>query len=482
MKVISFLLSETGTYNNVYARPYITKIDSDVLNGISDKIGRGISVSADLFGGVASSLLAPSTIAGNVVQIPNGWNERRLTFLLVLEHDSGLGGKTITCVQGYTDYVGVSHTGAIDPSMRFYINTLTTVMRNTISDAYGVREYDHLIDSAQVINGVIESDFGYTSNNLMYGLRPSDVLNTTQILDSYALPDVDINDSRVCIGRGSDIQKSRRINAVPSMYLSEMSKAYMQALDLEGLIGGRGHQDVYENAASMLMNDNVGNNNTFIRHLQQLNGGISTTSFTTNDLESIDINISNVTQIVRIGNTTKTTLHTAGSTENWHGSNIETIASTMLANAVPAFMMASKISKLYFRATNQDLTGETSVVFLDVRSILNIDVTRTLEIFKRRLIREVLADVTQGGIIPFTLEMDCSVLGESRITISMFDNPPVPYTTLSAADSTYAPIYTNNKEAVIQVASDMTNVLDAVGSYISGNKESTFMNQQLYSY
>lgn len=482
MKVLSFLLSETGTYNDIYARPYVTKISSEVVNGISKKLEAGISVNPNLFSGVASSILAPSTIAGNLINIPNGWNERRLTFLLVTEHDNGLGGRHVTCIQGYTDYVGISHAGAIDPNMRFHINTLTTVIRNTVNSIHGMRETDHLLDSAQVINGVLQSDFGYSNNNMFYGLRPSDILATNQVLNIGNLPNIDIEDSRVCLGKGSDIQKSKRLNAVPSSYLTEMSKAYMVAIDAEGLIGGNGQQDIYANAASMLMSDNFGSNNTFINHLQQLNGGIATTSFTTNDLENIDMNIANVTQIVRIGNTTKSHLHTAGSTEHWHGSNIETIAATMLANAVPAFMMASKITKLYFRATNEDLMGNINVVFLDVKTILNFDISKTLDLFKTRLVTEVLTDVSQNGCIPFTLEMECSVVGESRISISMFGNPLVPFATLSAADSTYAPVFTDSKEAVYQAATDMSNILDAVGNYVTGGKNSSFQDQLMLTY
>lgn len=121
-EVKKLLLQETGTYNQMYNRPYEVDTQGGMLeNAISrlEQAKGGLSGSG--LSGIGSMLLRPSaSVMQGVsdVYIPNGWSERRLRFVMEVEVTSKTGSTSIFYFQGFSEYVGVSMQGSIDPRMR----------------------------------------------------------------------------------------------------------------------------------------------------------------------------------------------------------------------------------------------------------------------------------------------------------------------------------------------------------------------------
>ena len=99
LKITKFLIQETGTYNPMYIRPYVTHVTSDIANTIAQRVEQSGTVTAGTFSGLTSSLISPSSSAMGEIPIPNGWTEKRLSFLLTLELESSLYGNKIIYVQ-----------------------------------------------------------------------------------------------------------------------------------------------------------------------------------------------------------------------------------------------------------------------------------------------------------------------------------------------------------------------------------------------
>jgi hypothetical protein len=89
IRVAKLTMQETGTYNPVHQRPYMTHVSGDTMNAIGNRlqqVGNG-NITGNLLGGIASTIMAPSATPGDVIHIPYG-----------LRNASGLFWKSTQCL------------------------------------------------------------------------------------------------------------------------------------------------------------------------------------------------------------------------------------------------------------------------------------------------------------------------------------------------------------------------------------------------
>ena len=77
--------------------------------------------------GIAGSIVKPTAQTCGMVDIPQGWGGDRLRFCMEVEITSHAGGRTLEYITGYTDTMGATLTGNIDPQMRLFINNTVTI-------------------------------------------------------------------------------------------------------------------------------------------------------------------------------------------------------------------------------------------------------------------------------------------------------------------------------------------------------------------
>lgn len=462
MRIVNLLLQETGTYNSMYIRPYITHVTQEASNIIADRVEQTGDISPSTFAGLTGNMITPSSVNLGEIPIPGGWNHKRISFLLTLEVSSTMISNKLIYVQGYTDHLGIANSGAIDPRMLFFINSITAVARNTVQTPMGVQCMDRVIETAQVINGQLFVDRSYSDNGV-YGLRPYDIFVSTQIA---GISDIghnynNIYDKRVRLDSSPNLSKSSRKNNIPTSYMSTLIGSYKNALSLSEF--GGIDSDVYSRAAS-LSSDHSVLNNEFIRAIEMYTGISSPVTFNINILESIDPNVGNVTNFIRVGNTMLVGCHTAGNSEHWNGANRETVIATLLSNAIPSLMLEYMINKITFRSTNHDINGQPTTVLIDAKSVTNLDLTKSFSMFKHRLENELIYDITFGNQISYMLDVQCDVFGESRIGLSLDGGPMISYVTPSFCDSLITPVYTTNKDMLYTVCHDIEHIFSNIGS------------------
>jgi hypothetical protein len=134
LRVVSFIcIPSDVSYKDVYQRTY----SINGSHGAIDEISRVFNESnVNLYGKisditmakVASSVIGLSNRVTGMADIPNGWNQRRLQFMMAVELTDG-DITHISYIQGYSEYHDPSLTGRIDPNMRFFINSVTDVQR-----------------------------------------------------------------------------------------------------------------------------------------------------------------------------------------------------------------------------------------------------------------------------------------------------------------------------------------------------------------
>lgn len=471
--VLAFQMQETGTYNLMYQRPMIVRADGENIDALIRRIDSNGSrrVNPSALSGVSYDLVAPSAHAGAPINILNGWENKRIRFILhvLIEYPGSQLTAEEYYFQGFTDYAGVSLNGSLDPHMVLIINNYVKVGQYMSYDNVGGTHLRRKIDeAAQIINGeIVQTAFGGNS----FSLRPNDICTGMQSLhiQNNQIDQIPLYDTRFQLNTKS--LKSNKFNVTPASYLATVTDAYCMA-NLSGLSQFE-NLDVYERAKNMISSDNI-HENPFFKAIKSIRGFGNGTVFTVSDLEYLDPNTSRVANCLTVGTANRTGFHMQGQSEYWDGATIETQYATILGNAVPALLMELMISKMSFMATNHVAYGEAAITLLDGISITGTDITQFFEMFKDRFVKEIMNDITYNNQIKYNLTMHVDVFGDTVIDIQL-DNGVIRYTIPTFCDSVITPMATTNYNQFTNMTTGieqvLVNVQDAIGQdYASINR------------
>ncbi len=107
------------------------------------------------FGGIAGQLVSPSAAPHGAIGIANGWDTRRLRFILEYHVQMNTGAYCIYYIQGYTDHPGIIMRGPnskFDDNMLFFINSITAIQRSTINTGLGTEVVDRVLGFDQLLS------------------------------------------------------------------------------------------------------------------------------------------------------------------------------------------------------------------------------------------------------------------------------------------------------------------------------------------
>jgi len=443
LRVAKLTMQETGTYNPVHERPYMSHVSGDLMNAIGNRLSQvgNANITGNLLGGIASSILAPSATPGDVIHIPYGWAEKRIRFILEVHAISNTGTTTIYYFQGFTDTLGVTANGNIDPNMVFVLNSFIRVNRVEQLTPMGYTSKDLVTQSSQIINPEPNS-----VNKGVHKMRPQEVFTGIQSgyiqnAHAYLEPGIGYTDGRLRLG--TEPIGSNRENNLPGQFVSKVFDTHRQAYALADF--GQNDADIYSRGVQIAL-DTMISENPFIRAISQIRGVPVATTFTYSDLVKLDSNTIGMTNMLRLGYTHQTAVHQTGQTEYWNSANRETVVATMLSNAVPAIMMSLFISKVTFMSTNHTSMAQVHTTLIGGSSVTSADMSHAFQTFKNRLDSEVFSDISYGGQQLYTLEMDVSIFGETKINISIDGGPTIMYVTPSFCDGLMAPVIAPNNQ------------------------------------
>lgn len=466
MRIVDLFMQQTGTYNDQYHRPYVSHLDQQGLNSILGRVeqmGGNSTLPPTVFSGVTSNFIAPSANHAGIIQINNGWNSARARFILVVYVEFSVGSPIKYYIQGFTSHIGFTQTGNIDPEMEFYINSITAVSTIPIMTPTGMVEQNKIIGSDLVVNDPLNNN-GYSANGFKHLIRPSDVFAGIQVQDLYGL-DPDSNDRRAILTNSP--VSSNRLNNVPTEYLSKVINSYNSGRELVSF--GQSEKDILSQAKSMCMDESI-NANPFISTLSRHYGVISTKVFKYRDLMMIDPNTDNVAKINWINHIHAAELPQAGGTEYLHGADRTTITAISLAGSIPALMMEYLLRQVAFQATNNTINGQIELVIIGAMSITDADMTMYYEAFKKRVIYEVIQEFTFNNQIPFMLRVDSNIFGDTKIELSLDNQPLTPFVIPSFSDSLFTNVITPDRGSYHALVNDFSNLINQVRE-VTFNKE-----------
>lgn len=471
LQIVKLLLQETGTYNDMFLRPYQTTMDGQTLNGLVQAVteasynGQGRLDPATI-SGLASGFVTPSAVPEANISIANGWSEKRIRFILEIACKYTVGGEHKIFVQGFTTFNGVTTQGSIAPDMEFIINSMITVATTYMQTPMGVQPYEHVVDCSHLL-----ADNSWTTGyqqNQKRKMCPEDIFSLMQINEmsgSFAYDDFStssVHDTRTVLK--NDPIKSNRKNSLATGYATKIIDGYRSSISDSSF--QENEMDIL-NKSRATVAEGVAATDPFLSCVSQNSGYTMSNKFKFKDLVTIDPNVPSVVTFIVNGHTQLSQLHNTGQTATWNGSDRYTLAATVLSQAVPAIMMDLMISNITFTSTNYDIVRQANTAIINGGGFSNKDLTKNYEIFKQRLAIEIIKDLTFNHQLSYAFTMRVDLLGETWLSLSLEGGPTYDYVTPSFCDSLFAPVITYNPDTLTNVSHDFNQLVTAVKDAMS---------------
>lgn len=448
----------SGSYNQMYRSTYAFDSSGAALNSFIGKVinNGDLMVTANSLAGNTTDLISPRIDASRPVQIPNGWGEQRVRFVLTVKVSDQLGSETIYYFQGYSHHNGVSEaTGYIDENMPLVLNSYIAVKRMPVNSPIGIILQDVVSQSGQIL-----SSPGWTgiASPTEYMIRPQDMFNGLKAM--YLTADNGSGMNSISTVANTMLrptpQVNTRFNNIPTGYMSRMLKSYAASTIQSGF--GTSDEGVLSTACGKVSENNL-DDNPFLMQLAMAKGSNLTNVFTMRDLIRLDATFGTRVNIINHKGA-RFQQHIAGQTANLNGSDANTKTAVVLANAVPALMMELFINKIMFTSTNHSINSQITTTIVDAKTVTTADMTRFFTIFIERLREEILFDVTHGNQESFMLEMMCDVYGETRIKLQVGASGLYEYAVPTFADAAVSPVVAADKMYFNNMAQSFESVLN----------------------
>ena len=459
--VTKLLVRESGTYNAQHHRTYQAKV-----------YGEHLSMFERMMQENSSTIFTPTRVAGTLagmvgisaeptdnrpVAIDNGWQDRRLMFVIEVDVHQGLG-KFQYVVQGFTNYSGVSlQHKHLDPEMIFYVNNVVEQRVDQIRGVNGMRDVPAMTSNYQLLSNAHTATMGQFDNTQV-AVRPQDVFSISAMNNIMDFSEKNVYQSANQI-KSTPIA-SRRSNNSPASYASNILNSYSEPYSRIEV--GQTGKDILSQAVDSAR-ELLPQANHFLRALGNIGlAGVVTGHFPLADLLKLDPNctsdhvMSFVTPLPH-----QRQMHQAGQTANWHGMERETAIAATLANAFPTIMMDNLLSAMSVSFTNRAPMPDCFRFIPEkVKSFTNLPVQDYVLRAMRRVEVELMADLSYNNDISYDILVNCNVFGETHVRVQLNRNEPQDYVYPSFCDSLLAPVIAPNPKVASVTAGELRRLAE----------------------
>lgn len=490
--VKSFVMVQTGTYQEQHLRPFNVNINERNINALKEVTRDGLNLGVAAVQDVATDIIAPSANTEGQANIAHGWDSRRFRFIMVVseEHPFIKSGETLRVFFGYTDHCDASF-NHLDPNMRIYFNSETVIINSIEQTPAGPTLKSSIQAANQIITPVDVVQQGPVSfhqppTNLM--LRPEDVFNkgqtmfVTDTLNNSGKFDTPITmalDNRSMSFPGLDYSYSRRRDTSPTRYLSGTLNAFQHAVrecgtDTDSL------EILYGESSSHSANSRM-SSNPFISRLRDHCGYMENGFVTLADLQAVfpETSYDTVTQYAMDDGRSIRKVSHIGDSETWTGADNESVASSLIAQTIPSVMMDTFFRSVAFSATNGSGPNEYLIEFNPamIKTLVNVSTelaqAKILEL-EHRIKTDILNIISRGNQIPFQMIVSSDLSGDTIIDMGYQTQSLTRYIAPTFSDSLFTPVLTRDHNLLTNISSDMIHlVTEVINPYTGFNANST---------
>lgn len=455
MYVEELIIAESGTYNDLFMRPYQTELSGSIIDTIEERYQKNRRFTPSMLANIANQFIVPDFRPRGIIEIPNGWNERRGRFYMAIDIHVGSGGRLKQIVLGYTNSVGFTLSN-VDPDMEFYVNSTFMLQKKTLNNGRGGYEE---VWSPVGVNDVLadHANEGLRGrSDKRFTIRPEDVYSVIDADQQHQLVD-DLTDTRVTLS--SNAIKSSVSNRLGASYMSRVLGARQKAL--ENSQYGQPATELHATAQGYIQ-EKYTSEDTFLRAISHIRG-LSTTvnNFMFRDLEDLDPDVRRRTDTILLDNDTRSATHYNQESNRLDGQEESDRIAALIQMAFPAIMMESGIHAMDFQIHNQLHGGQVAFIPENVRSFIkNVDLTEFMDRLEDRLIDELIVPITAGGRYDIGIRGSCRVFGEIDFTLYFDGENHHRFVLPCFCNSLNAPTVTDDRRDIRKLASDFNDLFD----------------------
>lgn len=477
LQIVSLLMKETGTYNIQQNRPYQTDMPGNIVSVLTDRVmdSPDRRINGSILSGITGSFLQPQATPESEISIVNGWNERRIRFILKMRCERQGGTVSMYYIQGFTNFSGVSIQGNIAPDMIFYVNSIIQTRLLTINTPMGPQVIENTFENSHLLMDDRYSDMRGANNIRL--MRPEDVFNSLQISH---IPDTRGGgltlDSRSMLHKEAVI--SRRSNGLGANYAASIIDGYSKATD--GLAMGSNQQELYTQSRRNVI-ENPAALDPFLHALTQVTSQEVNNKFTYENLRTLDPNVARNTNYEVTGPTQLARMHQTGMTAHWNGSDRITQAATIISQSIPSLMIELMITKVYLESNNYGAGGHMDTRLITAESLTDGDQTNNYIILKNRIEQSLLADLTFGNSVSYSIKLEVDLLGDTKLSISLDGSAFYDYVTPSFCDSLMVPVVTTNPDTISNLVYDFEQLTNSIHEAVGQSMGHSVVNNDAFS-
>jgi hypothetical protein len=450
IQIRKLILTETGDYKDQWLRPMTLNVDFDRLGRIEDVIVREqqlktYNVKPSEIAKAAPDILLPSATVAGHVDIPYGWREKRLRFVLEAVHPAPGGhGEMVTVLQGYTEYFGISkQSKSIDPRMKFYINSVLLLHRQVDHTGRLIARVIKHMDVVHLPNGSMEvtdttNQFTLNTPNLIV-CRPEDVVTAIGVnynMDNYG---VDITPAGVL---ASPVDVRKDLNAPAKHIATTLSGILRSRMTTEFTYND---VDIYDQAASYVKSPNR-LDSAFLDRLTMVKGMNIDNTFTIEDLRKIDPNVDNVTTAY-VGSDVAIQQNQpmfTTDTEELNTTTLENRLAILIAESLSGLLAENLLTMVHMTVTN--ITPEPTANILFSASLVDgLDPVIWAERLKTQFLEIIWPTVSANNQMLVNLDVFANLVSDTFVTISVNGNPEVMFRIPTFASATFTPLMMNKQ-------------------------------------
>lgn len=459
MKVLDFiLLGRDKNVNEMYQRSFAITPNEKVLNTVEDMLyNNGFTTQTEIVKKCNTFIhLDPTT--GGLISVPNGWNNKKLSFVLSVEVTRSSTVKDIYFINGFTDfYDPILNTGRdvsvkyLDPSMDFNINTITLVTETL--DSQGIPSIKFK-DKITILRKHGQA-YDYDSLGDESLIRPNDIFS------SIYMGKADSN-------YGIDPTETNRSQANTISFLSDMLNNIADSIN----VNKNGNGDERKNRANalhdMIINTEESKmmNCPFLVALFRRTGEAKPSRFNIDDLLAIAPYLDDVTKTVNIQEKEehKKSILSSDVLDKNINPTIGNLLCMEFYQIMSSILFDNMITRVSIHISNhRKFTYQDIASTLSSESIFHkvFNTPRTINIIDSFLRKIILPKMTMNGEIDVDLIADINILDSSSIAITVNDDDPEVYRYKSSMDNLYSPyIATNNQKNVM--VDDVSTLMDTI--------------------
>lgn len=472
-------------YHRMLIRPYtIGSLTSSnyerVKNVMNENFNNHRRISPTTVAKELSKFVSLRNAATKTAYIPNGWNEKRLRFVLVFEVFLNKYYKHKYLVQGFTDYYGVSvrgHDAKFDPNMKLYINSITEATesyndRSEFPDVNITATYSTLQDLSEA------NDIGkYISpEDKLTLIRPSDIHHAESASSSFHF-DTDVPLYTQNIINVGDYSRnvangSYKKNADGAMWLSRILNSYSSGRELTRISSepniGTSSETLFSEAA-VNVPEPVLVSNMFLSKMQSVTRQLTPTSFRYGDLYEIDPDFDDITKLnVSEMNFIANRLHLDQDevgrldVNDMISSRREIVAALEFNLSVTAMMSECGVTKCSL--VGRSMPGAEPVILIRGGETVfgRYYLEKALNNLETYLLNISMNKFTDGGERDVEIILDIDVFKDSVMHITDHDARTTDIFQIPTfADSLFSPVISTNQEKNI-LRSDLNVLYDNV--------------------